>query len=245
MAKCKEYYKSVNNWNDLIQSNLLFMNGSEIMPQTFYYLGPLDDETTQNDTFFGELIELNKKGLFTFSSQPYNNCKITYDDYHHYQNSYVEFYVELSEIGEKLYNELVKNNHIYVSYINYDKAILLDNFPDETFNLTRQKASGMVKKFYDELEEKEGIVCKPWTDGYYYHTNWNRKIMQTLNNYLFQSSSLTEAPKIINMLEKSCKFFVASNGEYDGEHNGDSAPGIVLEIIKKILVDNNTSSYLS
>jgi hypothetical protein len=225
MTNCIEYYKSVNNWDDLIQSNLLFMNGfTELMDETFYFGSKLHDETIDNDGFFDELINLNKNSLLTVNSQPFVDDVRIDIDYHLYQHSYVEFYVELSYNSDKLYNELIKDNRIYVGYINYDKGKLRDNLPTDSFNLTKQKASLEMKNFYDKYGVENGFVIKPRTDGYYHHTNWIRKY-QTLDCVFNNSSKLSSAPMVKNILNKSCKFFVVCAGN-------DSAPNIVLEIIK-------------
>ena len=175
MVDCIEYYKLVNTWNDLIQTNILFMNDDMI--DTFYHCAPLDDETLEQD-FFKACLAVNKKGILTINSQPYE------DTHKCHKNSYIEFYTEL-DIGYKLYNYLSNDPRIFISYINYANNISQDNFEEDKFNLTH----------YIDRENNR----------YINYSNWNRNNQTStiINNIIIKSF-----PIIYNILSNSCKFFV-------------------------------------
>ena len=120
-----DIYSSVEDWNDLIETNLLFLSGE--IEETFYHGGKLNSETTY---FLNDIIELNKKGLFTYTSQPYVYNK---------QRSYLSFHCERKLI-KKLLNKLKENKKIYFSCRTDDEYI--DNIKQDRLNLSRKKRRG-------------------------------------------------------------------------------------------------------
>lgn len=207
-------YKSVKTWSDLINTNIDFMNGK--INKTFYHNGPLNKET-HNNSIFEPCIELNKLQLLTHNSQPYiydidkdENCDV-------HQKSYIAFYSE-SHIGKQLYEALIKDERVFVSYENYDLQTFDDNFNCDKYNLTRKRITSERINLYKTHRPKE-------VDGYYHITNWWRDNLSEYNIYL---PYVRKYPIIEYMLSNCCNFMVVCKGD-------ESAPVIVLEIMKSLI----------
>ena len=218
---CNDLYKEVKNWSDMINTNIDFMNGK--IDRTFYHGGPLDDETLDKRNkglFLNQCIELNKLQLFTYCSQPYRYYEDEEDeticDYH--QKSYVYFLCE-PHIGPKLYKELLKDERVFISYENYTLKTMTDNFDTDLYVVTRQRITPNRIIFYEKYKKIE-------VDGYYHHSHWYRDYLNTSNR---MECHVKKFPIMHEMLSNCCNIVVVCK-------NDESAPEIVLDIMKKIIL---------
>lgn len=108
---CKDVYKEVKNYSDLLETNLMFFKGE--INETFYYLAPCGKGEDQNDHAIvstNNLIELTEKyRIFTVNGQS------SYSDYCTKQRSYLCFYME-ENVFEKIYNKLRNDPRIWVIF---------------------------------------------------------------------------------------------------------------------------------
>lgn len=220
--KLEKIYRPVKCWEDLIKTNLDYLNG--LNDCSFNCGVSIHDETINNKEFFNDCKTLNQKGLLTSGSQPYENQINRKKELLYFQNSYVEFYSK-PDIGNKLYDILQNDPRIYTEYCNYTEKICKDNFKVDIFNLTRELATPNLIESYKKYDKD---IRPELQDNYCYHTNWNRNYIRKT---YYESRSTNKFPILHDMLSKSCEFFVVSNNEV--LENNSSAPEIVLELMKK------------
>lgn len=206
-------YAEVKTWDDLCKTNLNLFN--QKIYRTFYYTGKLDYETLDTAGFLEDLIELNKKGIFTYSSQPG-----FYTPYVK-QKSYINFSCEY-EVGMKLVMKLLADNDIYfmLQYTSDINPIYFDNFPEKRYNL-----SDIYGQYNGEKEYK-------WGKG----TNWNRwahiENLTIKEPYISSCSRrfIGEDSLVNTMLSNSIHIIIAHK-EYDENF---SAPKKLLELLTDV-----------
>ncbi len=129
MDDCDEYvintYKNVRSIDDLKQINIDFLNGKNKC--TYFCFGSVHKD--HNDSI-PQLIMLNNLGFITTDGQsPVDKVDVQ-------QKSYVSGYFPKVKI-EKLQNQLLKENDVLFSYIDYDNNLIFSNFPEMYYNLTK------------------------------------------------------------------------------------------------------------
>ncbi len=139
--KMSEIYKNVKTFEDLLKTNIDFLEGKNKI--TFNHFGPINDDHKENIQL---LIELTKKGFLTCGGQsPLDQENIK-------QRSYVEGYIK-DELYEKLKSFLIDKN-VYFVVSDYYGNLLYSNFKEDSINLT------MYNNVKCTNLHNEGIFCE-------------------------------------------------------------------------------------
>lgn len=116
-------YSAVSTWDDLIQTNIDFLEGR--LQSTFYYLAPWRDDMQHNED---NLLKLHKEHkIFTFNGQEGSFKK--------QQRSYLNFICSY-DLGNKLKDVLLKDERLYVCHACAKTQEQFNNYPSEHFPLT-------------------------------------------------------------------------------------------------------------
>ena len=178
-----DIYDPVENWTDLIGTNIAFLNGT--LNETFYHCEPLDNETTDDQYFLNDIIKLNMIGVFTFNSQPYIQNK---------QKSYISCHINRS-IGDALFDKLQSNENIYFCFLNNGDDYYYDNIPQEKLNLSRTQV----------IQNSSNI----WHE----YTNWKRCHYFDGENILqneLEGLTINNFPKIYNLIKNTIFVMIIS-----------------------------------
>ena len=201
------------------------MNGDGVK-DTFYHLGPLNTETTEDKKFFEDCISINEKGLLTIGSQPHIDMFSTdweYENFitHHHQLSYVQFYIE-TNIGKKLYEKLNNDKRIFISYSNFETQEYIDNFISKAIVVTRIKEH--IKKLKKIYGKYYGKLIPIDENGY---LNTTRIHMDNNTQFCLDEYFIHNTPIIYTLLKNVSMFQIVCK-------ESESAPAIVLEHINSL-----------
>jgi hypothetical protein len=157
-----DMYRAVKTWDNLIDTNLLFVTGK--IKETFYQYGPLNDETTEDPEFLQDIVRLNEKKIFTTGSQPFELDE---------QRSYIDVHCDAT-MGEKIFKRLLNNDLVHICYAT--STSYFDNMHVPRLNLTRKKKDNESTESYNRLNcnyipmtSKDGKWYEPtnwWKDNY-------------------------------------------------------------------------------
>jgi len=131
-----DIYKNVSDFNDLIQTNILFLQNK--IPFTFYYPNFVEDETVP---MLAKLIKLNQYGFHSVNSQPsysVQNDPLCIQE----QKGYIYGIVEDSNKTQKLLKYLSQQKNIYYVIAYYKVNAYGSTIPikhKDYYNVTRIK----------------------------------------------------------------------------------------------------------
>ena len=148
---CGRYYKDVKTWDDLVETNIAFLEGRQ--PCTFYYGNTFKDDAYLDDTHRMEddLLRLHREfGIFT-----YNGHSSMLEDRHR-QRGFIEFVCEKSyTLAERLLSD--QRIYAFVREENPDgTSSILHNCP-ESINLTEPRGSSFNLAIWEESNELLGV----------------------------------------------------------------------------------------
>jgi hypothetical protein len=210
-------YAEVKTWDDLCKTNLDFID--EKINKTFYSDNKLDAETVNTSRFLNDIIELNKKGIFTYASQP-GNLSLTIK-----QKSYIKFACEYN-VGMELVMKLLVDNDIYFMYQYYSdyEPIYFDNFPQKKYNLTS------IYGIQDDDVDEKWIECSFWNKEDYIDNLTIKEPILCIHS----KQSLSKDSNVYKMLSNAIHITIVHK-EYDETF---SAPKKLLKIINRCLPFN-------
>jgi len=180
-------YEKTKTFQDLIDLNLLFINGK--IDQTIYHLGCLDNETLP---YIEELIKINQLGLLTVESQP---GYLFHNKYR--QRAYIKFFINKDNIYLK---RIIKNNKLYYRITEYPYLKRNILYEYNISNLTITKESDTDNQYSvipdyptNEFEEYSEIINNNYYIIELVHNNY-----QTFNIFQYLLDLINSHPELID-----------------------------------------------